>query len=175
MKIDPTRVIIDHIRTLRNDNSGKISFVDIFLFFILPLATGALAFIFLNLRAEIYNAGLAFYGIFIGLLINVQVAMFSIFQRKWAVLKDKRSDEARTEVLAQRNIILKESNANISYLILISCVAAFVSLILYVFQVECGWGPAISVLITSHFFLTLLMVVKRLHALFAKEYDEDAA
>jgi hypothetical protein len=36
-----------------------------------------------------------------------------------------------------------------------------------------GWAPAISIVIYVHFICTLLMVVKRAHALFQREYRGD--
>lgn len=98
--------------------------------------------------------------------------MFSIFQRKWTPLEDNLAEEARLESVQRRNVLLKEANANISYLIVICCFAATISIILLVQRAQCGWGPALCAVLTSHFLLTLMMIVKRLHALFAREYEE---
>ena len=172
MKIEPSRIIIDHLASLKSAGSGKTSISDLTIFYIVPVLIGVLAWLFLSLRGEVYNAALTFFGIFIGLLINVQVALFAIFQRKWNVPADVRSTEAQEATLALRGRLLKEANANISYLILVSCIGAIASLCLYISGAGDGWASATMSMIVAHFFLTLLMVIKRLHALFAKEYEE---
>ena len=68
--------------------------------------------------------------------------------------------------------LLKEVNSNISYLILISVVAIVLFLFLYTSEKTGRSAAAVSWTIYIHFVLNLLMVVKRSHILFRKEYDE---
>jgi hypothetical protein len=115
---------MDHLNTLRNGETKNIAFFDIALFYLLPLICGLLAlFLSCSVTDEFFNVSITFFGIFIALLINVQVAIFGIFLRKWDLPADERFAEIRLEKLAQRDRLLREVNANLSYLILISCLA----------------------------------------------------
>lgn len=98
--------------------------------------------------------------------------MFSIFQRKWDISSDPKVEVIQRKVLEDRRSLLTELNANISYLILVSCLALIASLVFYAEKWEKGAPPALMVLLYSHFLLTLVMIVKRAHALFHKEYRD---
>jgi hydrogenase-4 membrane subunit HyfE len=171
MKIGVSRIVIDHLNTLRNAETGRIALFDLVIFFLLPIF-GGLASLLLrgSVTDEFYNVSITFFGIFIALLLNVQVAIFGIFLRKWDSPRDDRLAEIKLSKLVQRNLLLKEVNANISYLILTSCLALVFFLIMFSKDYETGIYPALSVVLYCHFMLTLLMVVKRSHALFQREY-----
>jgi uncharacterized MAPEG superfamily protein len=173
VKIDVSSIVVDHIRTLHVADSKRVSFSDLLLFYATPFAA-ALGSDRLDLeaRADAYNASITFFGIFIALLLNIQVAMFAIFQRKWDVSTDPRLQKIQSETLANRRALLTELNANISYLVLVCCAALLSSLAFYVQKSEHGVAPAIMVFLYIHFMLTLIMIIKRAHALFHKEYRD---
>ena len=100
----------------------------------------------------------------------MQVAVFGIYLRRWEPPTDKILLTQRYAKLLERKLLLREVNASISYLVLISCFALVWFLFLLMKAYTCGVWPAISVLLYAHFMLTLLMVVKRVHVLFAREY-----
>lgn len=129
---------------------------------------------FLNLRLDkdVYNVSITFFGIFLALLLNLQVAIFAIFQRKWALPEDERLREIQKGELRDRRQLLSELNANISYLTIVSCISLTTMLIFYVRQMVSGWQPALTAALYAHFLLTLLMIIKRSHALFQKEYRD---
>ena len=120
MKIDVTRIVMDHLDTLRDAQSHEISKFDWILFFGLPLSLAIAAFwICLYPSKDVFNVSITFFGIFIALLLNMQVAAFGIFQRKRAVPTDARLAEIQEKRLALRQQLLGEMNANISYLIFV--------------------------------------------------------
>ena len=83
MKIDFRQIVLDHFDTLRNAKTGKISIFDIGLFFGLPIALSVVTYFFaITFDRDVYNVSITFFGIFVALLLNVQVAIFGIFQRK---------------------------------------------------------------------------------------------
>ena len=173
MKINVTSIIVDHFQTLRDAQRNKLSAADIFLFYFIPIIAGALGlFAEFTIRADAYNASITFFGIFIALLLNIQVGMFAIFQRKWEISSDIRVAAIQQEVLVERKTLLTELNANISYLILVSCVSLVASFLFYLEKWEWGFAPSLTLALYLHFLLTLLMVVKRAHALFHKEYRD---
>lgn len=173
MKINVSSIIRDHLATLYNAQSGNRSTFDFVLFYLFPVAVGAFSYwrgLFLSKDA--YNISITFFGIFIALMLNIQVAIFSIFQRKWTPPADKRVAEVQERQVQERRTLLKELNANVSYIVLVCCAALFAVLVFYVRDWTAGIWPAITVALYSHFMLTLLMIVKRAHALFQKEYRD---
>lgn len=173
MKIDIRYIVRDHMRTLRNAQTNKVSVSDIVLFYAVPAALAGAAFWlkFEFKKADVFNVSVTFFGIFIALLLNIQVAIFAVFQRKWGSPIDDRMKDYQDKKFKDRQKLLSEMNANLSYLVLVSCLALFVLFVFYVQECLQGIGPAITVFIYTHFFLTLIMIVKRAHALFQSEYD----
>jgi hypothetical protein len=150
-----------------------VSTFDIFLFYVVPsIAAAAAIYARVLLKVDAYNISITFFGIFIALILNIQVAIFSIFQRKWDMPSDKRIASSLAETLADRKKLLIELNANLSYLILVCCVALVLSLLSFIKSFDNCIIPAVMVFLYAHFLLTLLMVVKRAHALFHKEYRD---
>ena len=71
----------------------------------------------------------------------------------------------------ERTALLKETNANISYLILVSCLGLTLCLTLYIGNAVAHAGIGVLTFLFSHFILTLLMIIKRMYALFRREYE----
>lgn len=171
MKIDVSYIVTDHLNTLRDARTRKMSKSDLCIFYAVPALIGALSFWeLLGLTKDFYNLSITFFGIFIALFLNLQVAIFGILQRKWEKPGDDKLAEIQAETLNNRRLLLKEMNANISYLILVSCLALVMFLIMFVVDQKIGLAAALSACLYSHFILTLLMIVKRSHALFQREY-----
>jgi hypothetical protein len=163
---------LDHLNTLRDDNSHKISIGDMMVFYAAPMAIGVAVFYWkpFSLSKDISNASITFFGIFIALLLNIQVAAFNIFQRKWEEPEDSRIREIERQRLDIRRRLLGEINSNISYLIIVSCVALILFVVFLAANTTADTAVGASSSLYSHFMLTLLMVVKRSYALFQGEY-----
>lgn len=86
MKINISHIIKSHINTLYYAKNNKISIVYLLTFYVLP---GFLVYpIYKNnilLDKDFYNVSITFFGIFIALLLNIEVAIFGIFTRKWSI------------------------------------------------------------------------------------------
>jgi hypothetical protein len=173
MKIDPTAIIADHFGTLRDENSGKLSVVDMLIFFGLPTAALVAAWLLkFNADRDVFNISITFYGIFIALLLNIQVAIFSILQRKKDPPKDAKLSDEYLEKISLRRRLLSQVNANISYLVFFCCVALCAFLTFYAIGNPLHVAAPVAWFLYSHFILTLLMIVKRSHALFQSEYED---
>lgn len=172
MKINVYSIIIAHIQTLCNFHTKKTSVCDIMVFYVFPLICGFLSLYF-NISFDINSYGLSitFFGIFIALLLNIQVAIFSIFQRKWENPSDDQLKKLQLKKISERKQLLSELNSNISYLIVFSIFSLILSMIFYLFKIKFAFAASISIFNYVHFGLTILMIVKRSHALFQKEYD----
>lgn len=172
MKINIIPIIGDHFQTLKDGRSEKYSAADFAIFYGVPLLTATAPMIWrIRFDDTFYNLSITFFGIFIALLLNVQVAIFSIFQRKWDKPDDEHLVEIQKEKLSERRLLLGELNANLSYMTLISCFALIAFLAFFVFDVHAVVAAAITCFLYAHFILTLMMSVKRAHTLFQMEYD----
>ena len=173
MKVNIWQIVADHLCTLRNNVTGKISIVDILLFFFVPIFAGVLVY-FASVKAskDFYNVSMTFFGVFVALLLNFQVAAFGIYNRKRGLSEDEKLSKIQIAEIEIRRRLLGEINANISYLILVSVVAIVIFLFLYSVEETGQVAASLSWILYTHFILTLLMVVKRSHILFRKEYDE---
>lgn len=173
MKINVLSIVKDHFGTLYDNRNSRVSIFDVMLFYFFPASAATISYcLCVSLKADAYNISITFFGIFIALILNIQVAMFSIFQRKWEVPSDKRIASSMAQTLVDRKKLLIELNANLSYLILVCCAALVLSLLSFIKASSDGLIPAVMVFLYAHFLLTLLMVVKRAHALFHKEYRD---
>jgi len=173
VKISVLRIITDHLSTLRNSVSNKISATDIIIFFLLPVIVGITGFFSsIKVSKDFCNISVTFFGIFVALLLNFQVAAFGIYNRKWGIKGDEKLSLTQTKEIEVRRLLLREINSNISYLILISIGSILLFIFLYTTDTTGRIAAAISWGIYIHFILTLLMVVKRSHIIFRREYDE---
>lgn len=173
MKIAVGVIIRDHLRTLYDKTAVAASVGELMLFYGAPLAIAAFGYgRSFSLKADGYNVSITFFGIFIALLLNIQVAIFAIFQRKWEKPTDPIEARTQERVIATRRELLEELNANISYLVLVCCVALTAAVVFYIGAWTTGAAPAFTLFLYAHFLLTLLMIVRSSHALFQREYRE---
>ena len=174
MKIDIRPIIEDHLRSIKSNQGNKSPWPDYIIFFVGPVLIGCVAYYF-NARfdRDACNASITFFGIFVALLLNIQMAMFAIYQRKLIEPDDDILKRRSIEIAEIRRKLLEELNSNTSYLILICCFSLLIVIASYVFRIENTIISSIIIVLYSHFLLTMLMVVKRAHALFQGEYRGD--
>ena len=170
MKIGFSNIVKDHIRTLQNAKSGKISIIDIVIFYGIPFFFAILVYLDkFQFKSEVFGQSIVIFSIFSALLFSVQVALFGIYTKKREEV-DEYSEAFSKERLEARRVLVRETNANISYLIVLSLLSVTIFLVAFAIDVSDRFEPALTVFLYLHFVLTLLMIVKRVHALFDKEY-----
>lgn len=182
MKINIIGIIIDHVKTLHDYNhreqkdgvkTEKIARDDFLTFFLLPFfAAVLLATLGPSLNKDTYTVSVSIFAIFSALLLNVQIALFSIYHRSWSQLEDNNLQSMKNDRIDTRGFLIRQLNTNISYSIVVSCSAVMVFFFLYVFNFSSIISTCICYFLFIHFFLTLLMIIKRAHALFDTEYTE---
>jgi len=161
-KISVIDILRDHFKTLVNNNTNRPGFDDYFSFLLLPFVL-SFVFYFSGLRIdkdsiETIVGGLS---IFVGLLFNALVILLDI-ARKYESKEIKQ-------------IIVKQLTANISFSILVSFAAVFVMVFGFIDDLGYHIKAAINIssfFLLSEFFLTFLMVLKRVYLIFKKELDE---
>ena len=170
-KINVWSIAASHLNTLRGD-SGKLSIWDVFTFYGIPVLLGGMIALFQwEVPEKAIELSISVFSIFAALLLSVQVALYGVSLRpieEPADLKKRKRFEVLKE---QRRTLMRELNDNISYLILLSVITVSITLIIFFFECPRVWGGCVAVVLYSHFFLTLLMVIKRASIVFSREYE----
>lgn len=160
-KVNVSDIVSNHIKTLVNANTSKPSLEDWIIFLFIPMATALVVGWFqLEISEGLANTLITILAIFVGLLMNVIVLLFDIVKR----------DEEKNNI---KNVVLRETLSNISYTILVSLVTIIFTLASYIEeQIITQVASVIIMFLMTHVVMTLLMVIKRMHALFANEMNE---
>jgi hypothetical protein len=173
-KIDVWPIVARHFETLRDHGTGKRNPTDIFVFFGVPLVTsGAVVYYHITLTADALNAVLASFSIFAGLLLNLLLLVYT-----------RAGEEVKADMFAS-NIkrFVRQLSENIEFAVLVSVFVVICALIAIVSlrdepNVKPHTGPVVTtilVYLTSNFLLTLLMVLKRIHAMLVEKLDRTSS
>ncbi|TIP39513.1 hypothetical protein [Mesorhizobium sp.] len=159
-KIDVRMILTDHFDTFRDEATGKVSYPDYILMVGVP-ALAALILLLLGVQIgdRVVGTLVSVFAIFAGLLFNVQVLMYSF------------SDDESTKNKSIRDRLLHQSFANISYAIVVSLLVVFLlTAILFVDGIPQRIVDTLIVFFATNFFLSLLMVLKRMHVLLRAKF-----
>jgi hypothetical protein len=162
VKIDIRSIVQDHLRTLIAYDSGKTSRGDVALFYLVPIVIAVgLALGGVTLDPTAVNILITALSIFTGLLLNLLLLIHGLIRKGVdAGIPDER-------------IVLRQLYCNISYNILIAIVALMPLLAITIFPHHLAVVRGSSVIIyflVANFVLTLLMILKRVHALLTSEF-----
>ena len=159
-KINIGRIVINHLQTLRNDNTNKIGVDDILTFLILPIiGASALSYFHVKLNDSATNIIISTLSILVGLLFNVIVIIFDIIKR----------DNTKKV----KNKLLNELLTNISYSIVLSILIITITLLTFIEDCNLQMGATWLVyFLIGNYFLTVLMILKRMYIMFANELNE---
>lgn len=170
-KINIAVIFVDHLSTLYSDKTGKLSWLDVCFFYIVPTLLAVCFFFFpFKLPVGIETALIAVFSVFGALLFSAQIALYGLSPKS-----PKKSDDDTTQALENKRYknerkFFSDVNFNVSYLILLSCLSLVVFLGLLVMNASAKTEGAFIVGIVLHFFLTLIMLIKRTHVAFASKY-----
>lgn len=158
-KIDICEILKGHIRTL-SDSKNNILPKDIAFFYAIPIALGGASMLIKNPSNESIGLFVNFGSILTALLLSVLVLIYDRQNRL-----NKSSDESFSKA---KNILIQELFFNISYSIIISLSLVVTCFIYSVLAFPCLqrflFFPLI-ITFSANLFLTILMIVKRLHEL----------
>lgn len=163
-KFSTSKIVSDHIKTLRNYSNGKRNLADYLINFVLPFFLALFFIVFhRNLNQGIVGIIITAFSIFTGLLLNIMFMMYSL------LLQDSKSESRRGD----RTKLLKETYSNIQFSVLVSIIAIIIMLIYIFLPSEFLIDVVLSFLIYWLVFLfvtTLLIVMKRTHTLFSDQF-----
>lgn len=176
-KFSNLQIIRDHIKTLKIYNSGAIDKLSLIMNFGFPLI---LAFTFLYfhsfLQSSIITVLITVLSIFIALLLNLLFLMYSILSRRLRGDNEVNAQQAKNEGTSENKIrirLLKETYYNVQFSVLV-CVYALIAIILYVLLPKEIYLDLVLGFIVYYFLFvfitTLLMILKRTHTLFSREF-----
>jgi len=159
-KINFSKIIVSHLRTLQNANTKKAGLGDYVTFLVTPLVFALfLTWAKVPLKNDAINIIITTLSIFVGLMFNIIVLIFDIVKR-----------DARQHV---KNEVLKQLLANISFEILISVFSILSTLGTFFensyLKIAFSFITYFSLAV---FLLTLLMILKRMYNVFKNEIDE---
>lgn len=173
-KINPAKIVKDHILTLKGYDSGKYSIGDFIVFIILPLGiAGGLAYLLPKSNttsSEIFDKQIV--EILVTSLSIFAALLFNLLLLVYDIVKKANQGEAYA-VLKTR--FLREIYANVSYSIFVSMLAV---VILLISLLGTSYQPlriavAFAVyFLVANFILTLFMILRRVHILLAKEFEK---
>lgn len=166
-------IVWDHLKTLRDERRGNISIPDVLIFFGLPLLMSIAYYLFpiFSIPKDIIGSLIAIFSIFSALLFSAQIALYSLAPKPPDNADDDIINQQRLKRFNRQRSFFKDVNANTSYLILLSCLALVAFLIIKISDLSEELKGAILILLVTHFFLTLLMLIKRTHIAFSLGHD----
>ena len=173
MKINVIQVVADYIRTLRGDHWNFFSFLDIMIIFLVPLLAAIATHWFQDsLNKDFFISLFTLFGVFVAVFIAMQGVLVSLHSTSAPSERSNLTDCSSKQRLLDRNRLIKEVSYALSYLKL----AMIFGMSILVFAIATGsdlflfkW---ISMYLAVHLFFNLLVVSKRLHALFHFQFDE---
>lgn len=176
-KIDLSGIFSAHLETLRRVGAKHISMTDIVVFFAIPVLLALAAAALLEVKDEgDLNTIIAVYAIFSALLINAQIALYTIY-RSWpdvaphASEKQTKNQGLRQDKRQTGKTLVREVNSNLSYLTVICVVALILGFLFSLVAIQSTIEIFISIFLFVHFVLTLSMAIKRTFRLFDAEFQ----
>lgn len=170
-KVNVSVIVIDHLSTLYSDKTGKLSWFDICFFYIVPTLLAVCYFFFpIKLPDAIETALIAVFSVFGALLFSAQIALYGLSPKSPKKSEDKTTQALEDKRYKNERKFFSDVNFNVSYLILLSCLSLVAFIGLLVVNASARIEGAFIVGIVLHFFLTLIMLIKRTHIAFASKY-----
>jgi hypothetical protein len=165
-KIDITQIAMDHLATLRNERTGRISIVDLAIFIGVPFLFAAAYYVCgWSLSKDATNLIITGMSIFAGLMINVLVLIYTV------ALNTKTEDETVEEAIVEKRFLC-QIFANISFSISTSVLIVIILGLSFFLGANIQNAiSAVAFFLLGNFLLTLLMTLKRLHILLSKRFS----
>ncbi|MCG9680480.1 hypothetical protein [Vibrio sp. Isolate24] len=180
-KINVFGIISGHWKTLEHNGTKKVSISDIFTFLLFPLALAILTVVFeFKFTTDLTSLLVNFGAIFTALLLSVLVLVYD-----QSTKLEEKKDEAEADVSYEtKRTLLDQLYFNICYSIIVSVtlvVACFIESICrgkvktitlpledpmsFCVDVNTYFATPLVTFVTVNLILTILMIVKRMHAL----------
>lgn len=172
-KINTSKIVEDHIHTLKNYNTNEYNLWDLFIFFAVPFII-SIIFIFLHFKLTdgFINVLATSLSIFAALLFNLLLLIYDIIPKKEGL-----GDNGKL-----KSEFLKQIYANVSFCIFVAIITIIFLIVSSLVVNQFDPFPLIryinlkSILALIVYYLlfvfifTLFMILKRVHILLSKEF-----
>lgn len=176
-KINIWSIVAGHISTLNDASSGKVSLVDYFTFYGIPLSIAfLLSFLGIKVTSDANSLLVSFGAIFTALLLSVLVLVYDQGEK----LRNVNAESKSHNIELKKNL-LEQLYFNICYAVVASVVLVFfcliytflpgdplnisVSKLIIDFDLKLYLFSPLIMMVVMNLLLTILMVVKRMHTL----------
>ena len=174
MKFDVSQIVLDYVRTLLGDKLNFRSLVDFLVVFGLPFMASVVSYWYSsNIDSNLYLSLFTLLGIFVAVFMTVLGVLVPLFHAPRKTSQDSIVDK---RYVNEHNIKLKlisETSSTLSYLMLMSIFGMFILMIPIATKSDLFLFKWISVFFGVHLVFNLLVVMKRIHALFKHEFIEN--
>lgn len=180
-KINICEILLGHIKTLKDNSTGKVSYWDIFTFFIIPIVFSIFTIVFnFKFSNDLISLLVNFGSIFTALLLSVLVLVYDQSSK----LRDREKELGTNITIKIKKSLLDQLYYNICYSIIVAISLVMMCFIESICRgntkiIEVSTDPSISFCIdintyvatplvsflALHLILTIIMIVKRMHAL----------
>lgn len=170
-KINVFPIVKRHFSSVLRKTNGRISWTDVGAFIALPVAVGIFcALDVVEISEQLSESAIAVFSIFGALLLSVQIALFGIVQREQSAIRAAKQADMNQRRMQERLELVRELNGNLSFLTIFCVIASSLMLTFILLRIPRPVEVFISVACFLHFALSIIMVIKRAHILFDKEY-----
>tara|TARA_B100000678_G_scaffold53368_1_gene42682 strand:+ start:71 stop:592 length:522 start_codon:yes stop_codon:yes gene_type:complete len=171
MKIDVKQIIFDYFGTVRGERWTVASTLDLVLIFGTPALAGYLTYYFRrDLGEDLFLSLFTLFGVFIAVFMAIQGVLVALYDTKRATSKDEAVDKRlELENLTKRKLI-REISFSLSYLKLFSLLSMSLLIVPIASNSNLFLFDWISIALACHLILNLLVILKRLHALFSHQF-----
>ncbi len=169
-KVNVVPIFLDHLRTLRTYPKNNLDWIDIFIFFFVPIiSTGAFLYLRTEITAGMLQTLITFFAVMFGFKFNVLVILISYRERVSDSVQSLKSADHNDELMLRKTKLLKlseEVSSNTLYGVLISIFCIIYLLLLDMKILSLGWlATAFILVFLTHYVLTLFMILKRLRVI----------
>lgn len=172
MKINAFGLIFDYVRTIRGERWTILSTIDAIVIFILPFLVSISAHFFKdNIVSGMYLSLFTLFGVFMAVFMAVQGVLVPLYHTPRKASPDAMVNKRLRDEFHDRRKLVREVSTTLSYLKLFSLLSMVVLMIpistgttLFLFK----W---LAIALATHLLLNILVVLKRLHALFSYEFE----
>lgn len=177
-KINIWSIVIGHLTTLRDSSSEKVSLLDYFTFYGIPVLIAVLFSVFgIKVTADANSLLVNFGAIFTALLLSVLVLVYDQGEK----LRGVKTDNTQSHNIELKKNLLEQLYFNICYAIVVAVALVFLCLVYtflpdksfvfslskftYTIDLKLYLASPLILIVVMNLLLTILMVVKRMHTL----------
>ncbi|MEO9633453.1 MAG: hypothetical protein ABJF89_07720 [Parasphingorhabdus sp.] len=172
MKIDVTPIITDYLGTLRDSNTNKILFADLFFVFGFPVIASIIAaWIKTAITPSFYLSLFTLFGVFAAVLIALQSNLLQISDIPRKQSKDPAVDKRLKGLHESRQTLAKEVCYAISYLELFFVFSIIYLIIPIALNSDLFLFKWTSIFLLFHALMNILIILRRFHALFRNQFE----